>query len=96
VRGRTPPGHLGTQVFDQLAKSGQPSRAEITGAATGVRAEAVILNNGPHILDAVSTLGDILSCMNAHHYKKNALMRPLRSRGVCPATTVRADPVGAF
>ena len=68
-----------TQVLDQLAKSGQPSRAEITDAAMGVRAEAVMLNKGPHILDAVATLDDILTRMNAHHYKKNALMRPLQS-----------------
>lgn len=28
-----------TQVLDQLARTGQPSRAEITDAATGVRVE---------------------------------------------------------
>jgi pyruvate kinase len=68
-----------TQVLDQLARSGQPSRAEITDAAVGVRAECVMLNKGPHIVDAVVALDDILRRMTAHHYKKNALMRPLRS-----------------
>lgn len=68
-----------TQVLDQLARRGQPSRAEITDAAMGVRAECVMLNKGPHIIDAVVTLDDILVRMAAHHYKKNALMRPLRS-----------------
>jgi len=68
-----------TQVLDQLARSGRPSRAEITDAAMGQRAECVMLNKGPYILDAVITLDDILRRMSAHHYKKNALMRPLRS-----------------
>ncbi|BAW06869.1 pyruvate kinase [Nocardia seriolae] len=35
-----------TQVLDQLARSGRPSRAEITDAAMGVRAECVMLNKG--------------------------------------------------
>jgi pyruvate kinase len=38
-----------------------------------------MLNKGPHILDAVSTLDDILARVGAHHYKKTALMRPLHS-----------------
>ncbi|WIY00359.1 pyruvate kinase [Amycolatopsis mongoliensis] len=68
-----------TQVLDQLARTGRPSRAEITDAAMGVRAECVMLNKGPHIVDAVTTLDDILRRMADHHYKKNALLRPLRS-----------------
>ena len=68
-----------TQVLDQMARSGQPSRAEITDAAMGVRAECVMLNKGPHILDAVTSLDDILHRMTAHHDKKNSLMRPLLS-----------------
>lgn len=68
-----------TQVLDQLARSGQPSRAEITDAAMGGRAECVMLNKGPHIVKAVVALDDILRRMTTHHYKKNALMRCLRS-----------------
>ncbi len=68
-----------TQVLDQMARTGQPSRAEITDAAMGVRAECVMLNKGPYILDAVAALDDILRRMTGHHDKKNALMRPLRS-----------------
>ena len=68
-----------TQVLDQMARSGQPSRAEVTDAALGGRAECVMLNKGAHVVDAVVTLDDILRRMSAHHYKKNALMRPLRS-----------------
>jgi len=68
-----------TQVLDQLARSGQPSRAEITDAAMGQHAEAVMLNKGPHIVDAVIALDDILQRMAAHHDKNNTLLRPLRS-----------------
>ena len=38
-----------TQVLESLAKKGMPSRAEITDAAMGERAECVMLNKGPHI-----------------------------------------------
>ncbi|MGZ8714449.1 MAG: pyruvate kinase [Mycobacterium sp.] len=68
-----------TQVLEQLAKSGLPSRAEISDAAMGERAECVMLNKGTHIDDAVVVLDDILSRMSEHHYKKNALLRQLHS-----------------
>lgn len=38
-----------TQVLESLAKTGLPSRAEVTDAAMGERAECVTLNKGPHI-----------------------------------------------
>lgn len=68
-----------TQVLEQLAKSGVPSRAEISDAAMGERAECVMLNKGPHIERAVVVLDDILSRMAEHHYKKNALLPQLHS-----------------
>jgi pyruvate kinase len=68
-----------TQVLDQLARTGQPSRAEITDAAMGERAECVMLNKGPHIVDAVDALDDVLHRMTDHHDKNNTLLRPLRS-----------------
>ena len=66
-----------TQVLDQLARSGQPSRAEITDAAMSERAECVMLNKGPYISEAVSTLDDILRRMAGHQHKKNPLLRRL-------------------
>ncbi|HEY3273650.1 MAG TPA: pyruvate kinase [Methanocella sp.] len=66
-----------TEVLEKLAKKGLPSRAEITDAAMGVRAECVMLNKGPYILDAVCTLDDILERMQAHQQKKNSMLRPL-------------------
>lgn len=66
-----------TQVLETLAKTGQPSRAEITDAAMGERAECVMLNKGPHILEAIRTLDDILKRMQSHQSKKRALLRAL-------------------
>ncbi len=67
-----------TQVLETLAKEGIPSRAEITDAAMGHRAECVMLNKGPHILRAVQTLDDILHRMRRHQDKKRPVLRQLR------------------
>jgi pyruvate kinase len=66
-----------TQVLEQLAKDGRPSRAEITDAAMSGRAECVMLNKGPHIVDAVRVLDDILRRMAHHQTKKRSRLRPL-------------------
>jgi pyruvate kinase len=66
-----------TQVLETLAKTGRPSRAEITDAAMGERAECVMLNKGPHIVDAIRTLDDILRRMQGHQAKKRPLLRAL-------------------
>lgn len=66
-----------TQVLETLAKTGNPSRAEITDAAMGGRAECVMLNKGPYILDALGCLNDVLNRMQAHRSKKAMLMRQL-------------------
>lgn len=67
-----------TQVLETLAKQGMPSRAEITDAAMGHRAECVMLNKGPHMVSAVQVLDDILRRMHAHQAKKQAMLRELR------------------
>jgi len=67
-----------TQVLENLAKTGVPSRAEITDAAMGERAECVMLNKGPHLLDAARALQGILQRMEAHQRKKSARLRRLR------------------
>jgi pyruvate kinase len=68
-----------TQVLESLAKTGRASRAEITDAAMGERAECVMLNKGPYIVDAMRTLDDILKRMQAHQSKKRPLLRALRA-----------------
>ena len=51
------PAIWATQVLETLAKTGAPSRAEVTDAAAAQRAECVMLNKGPYILDAIRALG---------------------------------------
>jgi pyruvate kinase len=67
-----------TQVLESLAKKGMPSRAEITDAAMGERAECVMLNKGPYAVRAVQILDDILKRMQAHQEKKSSMLRQLR------------------
>ena len=74
-----------TQVLESLAKTGMPSRAEITDAAMGHRAECVMLNKGPHMLSAVRVLDDILRRMQAHQTKKQSMLRELQLAHGMPA-----------
>lgn len=66
-----------TQVLERLAKSGSPTRAEITDAAMSQRAECVMLNKGAFLHRAVETLDSILRRMEGHQDKKSAMLRPL-------------------
>jgi pyruvate kinase len=68
-----------TQVLEGLAKEGIPSRAEITDAAMGERAECVMLNKGPHVVRTVAALDDILRRMQGHQSKKVPMLRQLRA-----------------
>lgn len=71
-----------TQVLETMAKTGMPSRAEVTDAAMSGRAECVMLNKGPYIVDAVRFLDNVLGRMQAHQEKKRAMLRRLSvSRG---------------
>jgi len=72
------PSIWATQVLESLAKTGLPSRAEITDAAMGERAECVMLNKGPHAAEAVRALSDILTRMRQHQDKKTPMLRRLR------------------
>lgn len=71
------PAVWATQVLEQMTKRGVASRAEITDAAAGERAEAVMLNKGRHQARAVACLSDVLGRMQGHQHKKSALLRPL-------------------
>ncbi|CAB3793203.1 hypothetical protein LMG28614_03671 [Paraburkholderia ultramafica] len=72
-----------TQVLESLAKGGMPSRAEVSDAAMGSRAECVMLNKGPYILETLGFLAGVLERIEEHHYKKTARLRKLQvaSRG---------------
>ncbi len=68
-----------TQVLEQLAQEGTPARGEVTDAAMGARAECVMLNKGPFILDTITFLDDVLRRMPGHQQKKTPQLRALRS-----------------
>ena len=66
-----------TQVLEGLTKRGHASRAEVTDAAVSQEAEAVMLNKGDHVIDAVEMLDNILQRMQGHHRKKRSMLRKL-------------------
>ncbi|MFT0170191.1 pyruvate kinase [Paraburkholderia mimosarum] len=70
-----------TQVLESLAKGGMPSRAEVSDAAMGSRAECVMLNKGPYILETLAFLRDVLVRIEEHQHKKTARLRKLRVAG---------------
>ena len=68
-----------TQVLDNLVAEGRPSRAEATDAAMSQRAECVMLNKGPFLVEGVGFLKDILRRMDRHQDKKLARLGRLKS-----------------
>lgn len=66
-----------TQVLAGLLEEGSPSRAEVTDAAMAQRAECVMLNKGPFIVEAVRFLDNVLHRMDRHQSKKSARLAPL-------------------
>ncbi|MBE9189766.1 hypothetical protein IQ230_05170 [Gloeocapsopsis crepidinum LEGE 06123] len=68
-----------TQVLENMAKKGIPSRAEMTDAAMAERAECVMLNKGAFIGEAVAILDDVLTRLQAHQVKKTPQLRALHS-----------------
>lgn len=70
-----------TQILENMAKSGAPSRPEVTDAAMSIRAECVMLNKGPHIVDALDFLIRVLTRMEGHYSKRVATLRKLSIAG---------------
>jgi pyruvate kinase len=89
------PAIWATQVLDTLARTGVPSRAEVTDAAASVAAECVMLNKGPFVDEAVTVLSDILRRMEKHHDKKRSLFRRLRVSTFAPPPRTRARAAAA-
>jgi pyruvate kinase len=61
-----------TQVLENMVKEGIPTRAEMTDAAMSERAECVMLNKGPYILEAMDMLNDVLGRMESQQHQKMA------------------------
>jgi pyruvate kinase len=66
-----------TQVLDNLARKGVPTRSEITDAAHAQRTECVMLNKGVYIKKAVKTLDKILRRMQRFQKKKQIILPKL-------------------
>jgi pyruvate kinase len=81
-----------TQVLESLAKGGMPSRAEVTDAAMGSRAECVMLNKGPFIRETLRFLVDVLERMAEHQYKKTSRLRKLRVTSAAGPRSRRLAP----
>lgn len=58
-----------TQVLENLAKKGLPSRSEITDAVQSIKADCVMLNKGLYINDAISLLDTILTDQETYNDK---------------------------
>ena len=67
-----------TQVLETLTKTGTPTRSEVTDAAMSARAECVMLNKGPFVVDAVRFVDDIMMRMRDHNHKKTPMLRRLK------------------
>jgi pyruvate kinase len=70
-----------TQVLESLAKQGAVSRPELSDAVLGQRAECVMLNKGPYILDALHTLNEVLRRTELRQWKNSPRMRALSIAG---------------
>ena len=68
------PNVWATQVLENLAKKGTPSRAEITDAALAQQAECVMLNKGYYIHKAVKMLDKILRRMQRFQRKSQQVL----------------------
>jgi pyruvate kinase len=66
-----------TQVLESITKKGVRSRPEFTDAAMAARAECVMLNKGPHIIDAIIALVNVMTRMENHQHKKFSRLRAL-------------------
>jgi pyruvate kinase len=66
-----------TQILEGMAKTGAPSRAEVSDAAMSIQAECAMLNKGPNILATVRFLSGIIGRMDDHYFKRRATLRKL-------------------
>lgn len=66
-----------TQVLENLAKNGVPTRPEITDAAMAQQAECVMLNKGLYIEKAIKTLDKILRRMQRFQKKRETMLPKL-------------------
>lgn len=68
-----------TQVLENLAKKGTPSRAEITDVTKAQQADCVMLNKGPFIIESINLLNTIFKDMEPYR-EKNLTYSPALSK----------------
>ena len=82
-----------TQVLEEMNKTGLPTRGEVTDAAMSSRAECVMLNKGPYVVETVKFLDNILVRMMDHNNKKTPMLRKLKiSEGRWQSTGLKKHP----
>jgi pyruvate kinase len=81
----------GTAVLADLARTGRPTRGEVTSAAAAAGADGVLLAGGPQVTAAAEVLGDVLRRLHGHRHKKTALLRRLRTWSIDDGATPRAS-----
>ena len=85
-----------TQVLESMAKRGIPSRAEVSDAALAVRAECVMLNKGPYIVETVQFLDGVLERMSGHQVKRRPVSRRLAVSQLPTEGRLSADNADLF
>ena len=61
------------------------TQPEVTDAAMSGRAECVMLNKGPHVVEAARFLANVLHRMQLHQQKKRSMLRKLSVSELQPA-----------
>ena len=69
------PSVWATQVLENLAKKGMPSRAEITDAIKAQQADCIMLNKGKYISQSIKFLDQVLKDMEPYQ-EKSAKLTP--------------------
>ncbi|MDA0196707.1 MAG: pyruvate kinase [Bacteroidetes bacterium] len=70
-----------TEVLASLAKSGAPSRSEITDTVNSLKADCVMLNKGPFIIETIQFLDRILSRMENFQFKNTPMLPKMEKLG---------------
>lgn len=68
-----------TQVLENLHKTGIATRSEITDASQAALAECIMINKGPHTLDVIQYLKEIIERTSMHRIKKRFVFQKLRA-----------------
>lgn len=85
------PAIWATQVLESMAKTGLPSRGDVTDVASAGRAEACMLNKGPYMTAVLALLNDVLTRMAAHERKRMHLKRRLQVAITGPRTVAGSN-----